>query len=127
MVILWSSLPPGALAVLMLSVALPSSFGTVKPQPLSSLIPSLAFFNKLDALGGFLLLSASLLLVTVLNETNIEFDWSSGTAIGLLALSGFLWVAFFSWEWYISDHMPEIEPMFPKRFFYKKAWMGMLL
>ena len=42
-----------------------------------------------------LLLGASLLLVTVLNETNIEFDWSSGTAIALIVLSGVMWVAFF--------------------------------
>ncbi|KAJ5936323.1 major facilitator superfamily domain-containing protein [Penicillium verhagenii] len=92
-------IPPGALAVLMLLVGLPSSFGTVTPQPLSSLLPSLTLFKKLDALGGFLLVSASLLLVTVLNETTIEFDWSSRTAIGLLALSGTLWIAFFLWEW----------------------------
>lgn len=111
----------------MLLIALPPSFGTVAPQPLSSMLPSLTLFKKLDALGGFLLLSASLLLVTVLNETNIEFDWSSGTAIGLLALSGTLWIAFFGWEWYIPDYMPDIEPMFPKRFVYNKAWMAMLL
>ncbi|KAJ5936551.1 hypothetical protein N7466_003001 [Penicillium verhagenii] len=120
-------IPPGALAVLMLLVGLPSSFGTVTPQPLSCLLPSLTLFKKLDALGGFLLVGASLLLVTVLNETTIEFDWSSRTAIGLLALSGTLWIAFFLWEWYIPQYMPEIEPMFPRRFLYNKAWMGMLL
>lgn len=111
----------------MLLLTMPPSFGTVTPQPLSSLLPSLTLFKKLDALGGLLLLSASLLLVTVLNETNIEFDWSSGTAIALLVLSGVLWVAFFVWEWFMPDRISGIEPMFPKRLFRNKAWMGMML
>ncbi|KAJ6022867.1 uncharacterized protein N7446_013220 [Penicillium canescens] len=120
------NLPPGGLAVLMLIVAMPSDFGTINPQPLSALIPSYSLFQSLDALGSFLLLGASLLLVTVLNETNIEFDWSSGTAIALIVLSGVMWVAFFAWEWFIPDYLLGLKPIFPKRFFHNKAWMGML-
>ncbi|OGE55922.1 hypothetical protein PENARI_c003G05633 [Penicillium arizonense] len=120
------NLPPGGLAVLMLIIAMPSDFGTINPQPLSALIPSYSLFQSLDALGSFLLLGASLLLVTVLNETNIEFDWSSGTAIALIVLSGVMWVAFFAWEWFMPGYLPGLKPIFPKRFFHNKAWMGML-
>ncbi|KAJ5771033.1 uncharacterized protein N7511_003084 [Penicillium nucicola] len=120
------NLPPGGLAVFMLLVTMPSDFGSIKPQPLSALLPSYSLFLSLDALGSFLLLGASLLLVTVLNETNIEFDWSSGTAIALIVLSGVMWVAFFAWEWFMPDYLPALQPVFPKRFFYNKAWMGML-
>jgi hypothetical protein len=110
----------------MLIIVMPSDFGSIKPQPLSVLIPSYSLFQSLDALGSFLLLGASLLLVTVLNETNIEFDWSSGTAIALIVLSGVMWVAFFAWEWFMPDYLPGLKPIFPKQFFHNKAWMGML-
>jgi hypothetical protein len=110
----------------MLAIAMPVDFGSIKPQPLSALIPSYSLFESLDAVGSFLLLGASLLLVTVLNETNIEFDWSSGTAIALIVLSGVMWIAFFAWEWFMVDYLPNLQPIFPKRFFYNKAWMGML-
>ncbi|KAJ5112256.1 major facilitator superfamily domain-containing protein [Penicillium argentinense] len=125
--VFYINLPPGGLAVMMLFIAMPSSFGTATPLSMPSLRPSLWLFKRFDALGSFLLLSASLLLVTVLNETSIEFSWSSGAAIGLLTLSGTLWIAFFTWEWYIPDYMPDIEAIFPRRFVYNKAWMGMLL
>lgn len=121
-----SSLPLGALAVLMLQVAMPSNFGSAPPMPLSALKPSMTLFRKLDMLGAFLVLSASLLFVAVLNETYEEFAWSSGTAIGLLVLSGVLWICFFTWEWIISSR-PEFEPIFPKHFFLNRAWMGMLV
>jgi hypothetical protein len=110
----------------MLAIAMPADFGSIKPQPLSAMIPSYSLFESLDAVGSFLLLGASLLLVTVLNETNIEFDWSSGTAIALIVLSGVMWIAFFAWEWFMVDYLPNLQPIFPKRFFYNKAWMGML-
>lgn len=120
------SLPLGAIAILLLLVAMPYDYGTAPPKPISALKPNMTLFRKLDVLGAFLLLAASLLLVSVLNETYQEFSWSSGTAIGLLTLCGVLWVAFFSWEWVISSR-PEFEPIFPKHFFLNRAWMGMLM
>jgi hypothetical protein len=74
---------------------MPSTFGTVPPLSIFSLRPNLWLFKRLDALGALMLTSTSLLLVTVLNETNLAFEWSSGTAIALLVLSGALWIAFF--------------------------------
>ncbi|CAG8890497.1 unnamed protein product [Penicillium egyptiacum] len=121
------NLPPGGLAVLVLLLAMPSTFGTVPPLSIFSLRPNLSLFKRLDVLGAFMLIGASLLLVTVLNETYLQFEWSSGTVISLLVLSGALWVAFFAWEWYMPDYMPGLEPIFPKHFFYNRAWMGMLL
>jgi hypothetical protein len=106
---------------------MPSTFGTVPPLSIFSLRPDLWLFKRLDALGALMLTSASLLLVTVLNETNLAFEWSSGTVIALLVLSGALWIAFFVWEWYMPDYMRGLEPIFPKHFFYNRAWMGMLL
>lgn len=111
----------------MLIAAMPPNFGSIPPRPLSALKPTMDLFRKLDVVGSFLLLSGSLLLVCVLNEAYQEFKWSSATAIGLLALCGAAWVEFFVWEWLISDAISGFDPIFPKRFLFNRAWMGMLM
>lgn len=83
--------------------------------------------QRLDLLGAGLLLTASLLLVTALVEASTEFAWSSGVIISLLVLSAVAWMGFLFWEWYISKSNGKQEPIFPWRFFYNRAWMGMLL
>ncbi|KAF7592530.1 hypothetical protein BBP40_012754 [Aspergillus hancockii] len=124
--VFYINLPPGVVAILMIVIAMPATLGSVPPNPFSHLKPSMSLFRQLDVLGATLLLSGSLLLITVLNETNLQFEWSSGTAVGLLVVCGLSWIAFFAWEWFI-DERPGYEPIFPKRFLYNRAWMGMLI
>lgn len=72
------------------------------------------------------MMAGSFLIVAVLNETNLAFHWSSGAAIALLVLAGASWIAFFAWEWYISDK-PGKDPIFPKRWLFDRSWMGILM
>ncbi|KAH8426393.1 uncharacterized protein LDX57_004131 [Aspergillus melleus] len=125
--VFYLNLPPAALAILIIAIAMPTNFGTTSPGPLRQLTPNMTFFRRIDALGVFLLLAASFLLVTVLNETFIAFEWNSAIAITLLALSGASWIIFFIWEWFIIDRWIGYYPIFPKRFLYNRAWIGMLI
>ncbi|CAG8253813.1 unnamed protein product [Penicillium salamii] len=120
------NLPPGAIGACLLVVVMPAKFGKAPPKPLSCLRPSLSLFKNLDAMGIFLGLAASLLLVAVLNETNVEFPWSSRTTICLLTLSGCFWAAFFAWEWYMPPRWSGLEPIFPRDLFCNKAFIGIL-
>lgn len=112
--------------MIMLIIAMPANHGSVPSKSIAHLKPSVTLFRELDLLGAILLLSASLLLITVLNETNLSFEWASGTAIGLLVAGGVSWMAFFAWEWVI-DGRPGYHPIFPKRLLFNRAWMGMLM
>lgn len=111
----------------MIALAMPTDFGTTPRGSLRLLKPSMFLVRRIDAIGVFLLLTASFLLVTVLNETFVEFKWSSHTAIALLATSGALWAIFFIWEWFIFPRWAGYYPVFPKRFLYNRAWLGMLM
>ncbi|OGM45366.1 MFS multidrug transporter [Aspergillus bombycis] len=120
------NLPPGAVAIVMLLIAMPANFGSVSSKSIAHLKPSITLFRDLDLVGVVLLLSASLLPITVLNETNVSFEWASGTAIGLLVAGGVSWMAFFGWEWVI-DGRPGYHPILPKRLLFNRAWMAILI
>ncbi|PLB52350.1 MFS multidrug transporter [Aspergillus steynii IBT 23096] len=122
--VFYINLPPAALTILMIAIAMPTNFGTTPPGSLRLLKPNMTLFRRIDAFGVFLLLAASLLLITILNETFIEFAWNSTTAIVLLSVSGALWVAFFIWEWFIIARWQGYHPIFPKRFLSNRAWIG---
>lgn len=111
----------------MIAIAMPTNFGMTPPGSIRLLKPNMNFVRRIDAIGVFLLLAASLLLITALNETYVEFAWESTTAIVLVAVSGGLWVTFFVWEWFVIDKWEGYYPIFPKRFLYNRAWIGMLM
>lgn len=83
--------------------------------------------SKIDLTGAFLLLGASLLLVTVLLGADTQFSWHSTTAISLLTISGVFWILFVLNEYAITNDKKIIEPMFPWRFVANRKWMGVLL
>ena len=124
-------LPIGAIAVASLAVALPSNFPKHADQSyaLLTLRSIVAKHNvrRVDVIGASLLISASLLLVTVLNEVSVRFSWSSGVTIALLVVSALCWVAFPVWEKLVSDESFAAEPVFPWRFVHNRAWLGILL
>lgn len=77
-------------------------------------------------MGSILITAGTFLLVTVLNETNLAFSWSSTGAKVLLVFAIASWIAFFGWEYYISGK-PGNDPIFPKRWLFDRSWMGILL
>ena len=127
------SVPAGIVAVALLTVSIPAKFGTTSSGTDAlefKASQALAWHNirRLDFLGAGLLLSASLLLVAALQETTIDFTWSSGATISMLTLSGLCWITFFTWEWYLTDRATSyIEPVFPWRFMRSRPWVGMLI
>lgn len=126
-----NSLPAGALLIATFLLGMPGKFphhaSAPSPRQGEKHVFSSASMAKLDILGACLLLIGSLLLTTALLETSTRFSWSSAATISLLILSGLSWVCFFVWEWHITVTESKQEPIFPWRFVYDPAWMGMLL
>lgn len=83
--------------------------------------------KRLDILGAALLLVATLLLVTALEEAGIRFPWKSPFVIILLTVSGLLWIVFLAWERKLTRAASVQEPVFPWRFVQSRVWVGMLL
>ncbi|KAJ5437881.1 uncharacterized protein N7458_008879 [Penicillium daleae] len=118
--------PLCAIAIAIIMIAMPKNFGLDQHTPSFRTRASYRSFANLDLVGSVLMIIGSFLIVTVLNETNLAFSWVSGSAIVLLVLTGVSWVAFFAWEWYISG-IPGKDPIFPKRWFFDRPWMGILI
>ncbi|KAJ5708741.1 major facilitator superfamily domain-containing protein [Penicillium malachiteum] len=125
--VFYINLPLGVPATLLIYIAMDVDYGSIKPRSISHLKPSVSLVQTLDLPGSALTISGTFFLITALNETFVEFSWSSPTAIVLVALSGISWISFFVWEWYISVHPIGFEPIFPKHWFCNRAWMGVLL
>lgn len=125
--------PAGALAIGLLLIGIPSGFGTSSRKGGRRERFSWRSLGRLDFVGAILLLAASLLLVTALQQTALDFAWSSPAIIVMLVLSGLSWIAFFAWEWHVtakadtSDSANQVEPIFPWRFLRSRPWVGMLL
>ena len=125
------SVPAGLVTITLLYLTVPTNF-PYQGQPFY-VTPgfrqkiSKASLARLDLSGAFLLLGATLLLVTVLLEAPNEFTWHSKTAIALFVLSGMLGLLFLVNECIITgdDWCPE--PIFPWRFLLNRAWMGTLI
>ncbi|KAJ5683611.1 hypothetical protein N7462_006776 [Penicillium macrosclerotiorum] len=118
--------PLCVIAILVIMVGMPKNFGLDQHTPSFRTRASYRSFTNLDLVGSLLMIVGSFLIVAVLNETNLAFSWFSGGAIALLVLTGVCWVAFFSWEWYISG-IPGKDPIFPKRWFFDRPWLSILI
>ncbi|KAI3004383.1 hypothetical protein CAN33_003950 [Aspergillus niger] len=114
------NVPPGALAGIGLALVLPNRFPyhnePSKEKTMSSVLASLRqMIQRVDLLGSSLLLVATILLVTALEEANEEYTWNSAFTIVLLIISGLAWIAFLLWERRVTLYSKHIEPVFPWR------------
>lgn len=125
------NVPAGLATVVLLFVCVPTNFphqGQVSyVAPTLRQKWSLPSLLRLDISGAFLLLGATLLLVTVFLEASNEFAWNSGTAISLLVVSAVLWSLFLINERIVTSEKRRPEPVFPWRFLFNRAWIGTLL
>ncbi|OJJ46831.1 hypothetical protein ASPZODRAFT_24938 [Penicilliopsis zonata CBS 506.65] len=122
--IFYLNLPAGGVAIVLLAISLPLEFGRSKNN--NGFV--LSDLRRIDLVGAVLLLSGSLLLVTALNEANVDYSWSSATIIVLLVFSAISWAALVFWEYLTTNSKTtRQEPVFPTRFFRQRNWMGMLL
>jgi hypothetical protein len=83
--------------------------------------------KKIDFLGAFLLLGASVLLVAAFENAGLRHPWKSALVAAMLAVSGVLWICFFLQEWKITRDEGVREPVFPWRFIQSRVTLGMLL
>jgi predicted membrane channel-forming protein YqfA (hemolysin III family) len=119
------SVPGGALCLVIFAFAFPRNYPHhCEPEKARA---EGSVMQKIDFLGAFLLIAATILLVAALSEGEIRFPWNSAIIIAFFTTSGVLWVAFFAWERVISRKGSKIEPMFPWRFFGNRVWIGVLL
>lgn len=119
------------MAIIILMITIPAYF-PYHGQPLHSKrntghVFSRENLKRLDFLGAALLLVATLLLVTALEEAGIRFPWKSAFVIILLIVSGLLWIMFLGWERRVTRAASIREPVFPWRFVQSRVWVGMLL
>jgi hypothetical protein len=111
--------------VLLLLIALPSNFGGSGRRKHGLL--SWSNLRRIDVIGALILLTATLPLITALNEVYVQYHWSDGIIVILLAISGISWYAFLAWEHAMTRDGGGPEPIFPSRFLNHANWMGMLL
>ncbi|KAF6221940.1 hypothetical protein HO133_001908 [Letharia lupina] len=125
------NVPAGLVTIILLYLSVPANF-PYQGQPFY-VTPgfrqkiSKASLARLDLSGAFLLLGATLLLVTVLLEAPNEFSWHSKTAIALFVLSGVLGLLFLLNERMVTGDGWRPEPIFPWRFLFNRAWIGTLI
>ncbi|KAF2233033.1 MFS general substrate transporter [Viridothelium virens] len=124
------NVPAALLAILFFSISLPRHFPHHGQTPhLSSSGHErlrIGTLSRLDFVGAFLLLAASMLLVTVLLGAGNEFAWNSATTIACLTISGLLWSLLVANERLITVKDLPQEPLFPWRFVRNRIWMGTL-
>ncbi|KAL4936753.1 hypothetical protein BDV06DRAFT_216420 [Aspergillus oleicola] len=123
------NVPPAILAGVVLVLALPNGFSHHNERA-ESLSPGeyvRQIFRKADILGSGMLLVATTLLVTALEEANHEFEWNSAFTIVLFVVSGVTWILFLVWERWITLYSEYVEPVFPWRFAENRVCVGMLL
>ena len=83
--------------------------------------------RSIDFLGAFLVLAASVLFVSALEEGGTEYPWKSSVVLSLLCLSVVLWILFFLWQKVASDRGDAREPILPWRLLTNRFTMGFLL
>lgn len=119
--------PPGAIAIILIGVSIPFSFPYPGPARFFSSLVSQRAWTRVDFLGAFTSLAASILLVFALEQAGIEYPWDGGAIIASFVLSGLLWCIFVGWERTLSLRNTACEPMFPWRLACNRLVMGLLL
>lgn len=117
------SVPSGLVVVIMLIITIPANFphqGLAQPANQNS-------WTRVDLVGTALLLTASFLFVTPLEEAGVRYSWRSAFVITLLTVSGCLWITFLAWERKITTTSGITEPVFPWRFMQSRVCVGLIL
>jgi hypothetical protein len=83
--------------------------------------------HQVDVFGAFLVLTACSFIIAALQEGNFQYAWDSRLVISFLVISGFSWLAFVGWEWFICRRDLKISPIFPWRLTHNRLFMGMAL
>ncbi|KAL9116073.1 MAG: hypothetical protein Q9227_000442 [Pyrenula ochraceoflavens] len=127
----YDSVPIGAIIFLLFAIATPSYIPYQNnpryTRPTWKEQLSRHNLGRLDLSGTVLLLSGSVLLVAAILEGGSSWRWNSGTSIALFVVSGVLFILFMINEYIVSSDKRRQEPLFPMRFLFNRAWLGVLL
>ncbi|PVI00423.1 MFS multidrug transporter-like protein [Periconia macrospinosa] len=83
--------------------------------------------RKVDVLGSFTLLGASILLSTGLQQAEVGFSWHSAVVLSLILSSIPFIAVFLVWEWFVTTRREAPEPVFPWRFIQNRIRIGMII
>ncbi|RYO92117.1 hypothetical protein DL764_008178 [Monosporascus ibericus] len=108
--------PPGAASILLVAIFLPAS--KVEHSASSFATRLRAKFSRkstqrVDTLGAFSLLAASVLLVFALESGGTRYEWDNAAIISTIVLSGLLWIVFIVQQMYLEHTKATREPIFP--------------
>lgn len=122
------SLPIGAVALVLVAVALPNRFPRhVDPVPHKSARRSVvtatgSFLWEADVFGAFLLLGTVVFLVAALEEGGtVSYPWDSGFIIASFVVSGVLLTTFLLWQWWAGRETTAAVPSFPRSFTHNRV------
>jgi hypothetical protein len=121
------SVPVGVLTILALWFTLPKTAWNEPAAQIigkSSLIDSL---RRLDVLGAFLMVGTIVLLTTGLQQTALDYAWSSAMVLGLIVPSVPVAAAFFAWQWWATTRLTNPEPVFPWRLCRNRLSLGLIM
>lgn len=122
------SLPIGAVALVILAVALPNRFPYhADPAPDKSsrrgvVAATVNFLWEADVLGAFLLLGTVVFLVAALEEGGtVRYPWDSGFIVASFVVSGCLMAVFLLWQWWAGKETTSAVPSFPRSFTHNRV------
>lgn len=119
--------PGGAIALGLLAFSIPFSFPYEGPPQFFKTLVEQRSWRRIDILGVFTSLAASILLVFALQQAGIVYPWNSGPIISTFVISGVLWVVFLVWQRKLSLAGGICEPVFPWRLACNRFVLGLLL
>ena len=123
-----ASAPPGALILLIIFVVMPASFPyKIDPSNPARRLFSLVSYRHLDFPGTFMILAASVLFVTAVQEGGTEYAWNSAVVLSTLCLSAVLWGMFLYWQRHASMPHSERDPVLPWRLLTNRFTVGFIL
>ncbi|KAK4160346.1 putative efflux pump antibiotic resistance protein [Cladorrhinum sp. PSN259] len=127
--VFYLNLPIGAVALVLLALALPNRFPRHldPPRDKSAKRPSLVaaagrFLWEADVFGAFLLLGTIVFLVAALEEGGtVSYAWDSGFIIASFVVSGVLFATFLLWQWWAGKETTAAVPSFPRSFTHNRV------
>ncbi|KAJ4117611.1 hypothetical protein NW768_010978 [Fusarium equiseti] len=123
------NVPGGVLAFVLVAIFLPASEQSSRLSLIKVIRAKVRRSNwvRIDYLGIFFLLAASVLLVFALEEGGTRYPWNSPVVISTLIIAIICFIAFGFWEVHVEHSPSKQEPVFPPSICKDRICSAMLL